>query len=94
MVIKLNSSFKDKRKLYIALEYSEGGSFAEIINLKIEMSFEDKVFFIAEMVTILEILHDNGIAHRDFKPDNLMLTKNNHLQVIDFGTAKFVGTED
>ena len=45
------------------------------------------------MVQILEYLHKNGIAHRDFKPDNLMLNEKNHLQCIDFGTAKFVGKE-
>ena len=45
------------------------------------------------MIVILEFLHKNGIAHRDFKPDNLMLTKDYHLKVIDFGTAKFVGEE-
>jgi len=43
------------------------------------------------MVIILEFLNKNGIVHRDFKPDNLMLTESNHLKVIDFGTAKFIG---
>lgn len=43
------------------------------------MSFADMQFYIAEMVLILEFLHKNGIVHRDFKPDNLMLTKTRHL---------------
>jgi len=43
------------------------------------MTFKDKQFYVAEMVVILEFLHKNGIVHRDFKPENLMLTKNNHL---------------
>jgi serine/threonine protein kinase len=63
------------------------------------LSREAKVFYIAEMVAILEFLHLNGIAHRDFKvssccllkPDNLMLDETRHLKVIDFGTARFCG---
>jgi len=49
----------------------------------------DIIFYVAEMVTILEFLHSNGIAHRDFKPENLMLDENRHLKIIDFGTARF-----
>lgn len=50
---------------------------------------EDKKFYIAELVLILEFLHKNGIAHRDVKPENLMLGPDNHLRIIDFGTAMF-----
>lgn len=38
------------------------------------------------MVLILEYLHSLGFSHRDFKPENLVLTKDGHLQLIDFGT--------
>lgn len=53
------------------------------------MTLEDKKFYIAELVLILEFLHRNGIAHRDVKPENLMLGPDNHLRIIDFGTAMF-----
>ena len=53
------------------------------------MTLEDKKFYIAELVLILEFLHKNGIAHRDVKPENLMLGPDNHLRIIDFGTAMF-----
>ena len=41
----------------------------------------------AEIVSILEYLHSKGVAHRDVKPENILITKDRHLKMIDFGTA-------
>ena len=38
--------------------------------------------------------HVNGVLHRDVKPENLLLTANNHLKVTDFGIAKVIGGAD
>ena len=43
----------------------------------------------AEIVCALEAMHNCGIAHRDVKPENILLTKEGHLKLIDFGTASF-----
>jgi len=34
-----------------------------------------------------------GVVHRDLKPENVLLDRNNHIKLIDFGTAKQIGTE-
>lgn len=58
-----------------------------------------------QLVNACEHIHKNGIVHRDLKPENVLLDGNNHVVVIDFGTAKdliktdlngpeFVGTPD
>jgi 3-phosphoinositide dependent protein kinase-1 len=41
----------------------------------------------AEIAAIMEYLHSKGIAHRDLKPENLLLTKDRHIKIIDFGTS-------
>ena len=46
-------------------------------------------FFIAEIILAIEYLHQEGIAHRDLKPANIIMTKERHIKLIDFGTAKF-----
>jgi len=43
------------------------------------------------MVLALEYLYSKGVVHRDFKPENILLTSSGHIKVIDFGTGKHIG---
>ncbi len=52
------------------------------------MSYRLVQHYVAEIVTMLEYLHDNGIAHRDMKPDNILIVSSMDLKLSDFGMAK------
>jgi serine/threonine protein kinase len=52
-------------------------------------------FYAAEIVLILEHLHDvEGIAYRDLKPENILIDAEGHLKLVDFGFAKKVGDSE
>lgn len=51
---------------------------------------EETRFYIAETVKALEVIHQHNFIHRDIKPDNLLLARDGHLKLSDFGLCKTV----
>lgn len=45
-------------------------------------------FYTAEIVLALEYLHSQSVVYRDLKPENLLLDRDGHLKITDFGFAK------
>ena len=88
-VVKLYYAFHDHEKLYLILEYAEGGELST--HLAAERMFQEDVaaFYMAEMVLALEHLHHNlGVVYRDLKPENILLDGEGHLLLTDFGLSK------
>ncbi|KAI5295571.1 serine/threonine protein kinase psk1, partial [Ascosphaera atra] len=88
-VVKLFYAFQDHEKLYLILEYAQGGELFH--HLEMEKMFPEDVasFYMAEMVLALEHLHRNvGVIYRDLKPENCLLDAEGHLLLTDFGLSK------
>lgn len=88
-VVKLYYAFQDQEKLYLILEYAQGGEL--FTHLAMERMFSEDVasFYMAEMVLALEHLHhDVGVVYRDLKPENCLLDADGHLLLTDFGLSK------
>jgi serine/threonine protein kinase len=71
--------------LYLALEYFPCGSLRD--RLKNPVSEEDAVNYARQIGEALHVLHTAHVVHRDLKPSNLMLTDDNRVILIDFGSA-------
>lgn len=94
-VVKLFYAFQDHEKLYLILEYAQGGEL--FTHLAAERMFSEEVaaFYMAEMVLALEHLHrDLGVVYRDLKPENCLLDCEGHLLLTDFGLSKVAVDED
>ncbi len=72
--------------LFLALEYFPCGSLRE--RLKNPVSEADAIDYARQIGEALRIVHEAGIVHRDLKPSNLMLTDDNRVVLIDFGSAR------
>ncbi|KAJ5577066.1 AGC-kinase C-terminal [Penicillium sp. DV-2018c] len=95
-VVKLFYAFQDHAKLYLILEYAQGGELFH--HLAMERMFEEDAaaFYMAEMVLALEHLHQTvGVLYRDLKPENCLLDAQGHLLLTDFGLSKIaIGDDD
>ncbi|CAM1506973.1 Fc.00g066140.m01.CDS01 [Cosmosporella sp. VM-42] len=88
-VVKLFYAFQDHEKLYLILEYGQGGELFTHLNTEKMFSENDAAFYMAEMLLAISHLHnDLGVVYRDLKPENCLLDSDGHLLLTDFGLSK------
>ncbi|KAG5732323.1 Serine/threonine-protein kinase CBK1 [Termitomyces sp. T112] len=86
-VVQLYYSFQDTSYLYLIMEFLPGGDLMTML-IKYDTFSEDVTrFYIAECVLAIEAVHRLGFIHRDIKPDNILIDKDGHIKLSDFGLS-------
>lgn len=86
-VVNLYYSFQDSVYLYLIMEFLPGGDLMTML-IKYEIFSEDVTrFYMAECVLAIEAVHRLGFIHRDIKPDNILIDKEGHIKLSDFGLS-------
>ncbi|CAI9734870.1 serine serine/threonine-protein kinase MRCK alpha-like isoform X1 [Octopus vulgaris] len=87
-ITNLHYAFQDDNHLYLVMDYYCGGDLLTLLSKYEERLPEDMArFYIAEMVLAIHSLHMLRYVHRDIKPDNVLLDKNGHIVLADFGSC-------
>ncbi|XP_023031896.1 cAMP-dependent protein kinase catalytic subunit 3 isoform X2 [Drosophila willistoni] len=87
-VISLEWSTKDDSNLYMIFDYVCGGELFTYLRNAGKFTSQTSNFYAAEIVSALEYLHSLQIVYRDLKPENLLINRDGHLKITDFGFAK------
>lgn len=74
---------------YIAMEYVDGSTVSQLI-ARGELDVVSAVEIGIQCARAFAAAHEAGIVHRDIKSDNIMVTRDGHPKVLDFGLAKLV----
>lgn len=77
--------------LFYAMELIDGRSLQDELKAGRQFTVAEVIHYGVEIASALKLAHDSGVIHRDIKPANLMLTRDNHVKLTDFGIAKLFG---
>jgi eukaryotic-like serine/threonine-protein kinase len=78
---------------YIVMEYLAGGSLDDVLRADGAQPPERVFTWLEEAARALDAAHRRGVVHRDVKPGNLMLDRQGHVHVADFGIASAAGMD-
>ena len=88
-IVNLFSCFHDDMFIYMAMELVAGGELYSVIQ-RGRMENNQAQLLGAEVLLGLEFTHSQNVVYRDMKPENVLLDKDGHVKIVDFGLSKKV----
>jgi serine/threonine protein kinase len=89
-IVRVHSYFEENGTAYFVMDFVEGTSFD--VYLKEHggrISYEEAEKILLPVMDALAAVHSKGIVHRDVTPDNIYITKNGTVKLLDFGAARY-----
>jgi len=87
-IVRLKFAFETPKRLYLVQEFCCGGELFRRMEVERLMVESVAKFYLQEIILALEYLHSLDIVYRDLKTENVMLDKEGHVKLIDFGLSK------
>lgn len=89
-IVRIHSYFEENGTAYFVMDFIEGTSFDEYLKQRGgKIPFEEAVKILIPIMDALGAVHSRGIVHRDVTPDNIYITKEGIVKLLDFGAARY-----
>src|SRR5215831_10932051 len=80
----------DGEEAFLAMELLQGETLRERVRRHVRLPLDEVLDYGAQILDVLAAAHERGVVHRDLKPDNLFVTLDNRIKVLDFGLARLL----
>lgn len=87
-IIQLFQVIETRYKTYLVMEYASRGSLRKHLSKYGRLDEEEACSIFRELSLAVHYLHSQNIAHRDIKAENILLDREGHVKLIDFGLSK------
>lgn len=89
-IVSVRDYFRANGTAYIVMEYLDGITLMELLNKEGKIPANQLFSMLDPVLHALELVHKEGLIHRDISPDNIMVPHNRQPKLLDFGAAREV----
>jgi serine/threonine protein kinase len=86
-IVELRNFILKEDKGFLVMEYVSGKNLRQLLSTVGPIPFHNVAYYINEILKALIFSHSQNILHLDIKPDNVMITSENEIKLIDFGIS-------
>lgn len=93
-IVNVRDFLQTQDKVYMVMEYLDGEDLSTYVDKKGRLSFEETMRLLTPVMDVLAKLHAANMLHRDVSPDNIRLTGDGDVKLLDFGSASNMTSEN
>lgn len=87
-IVSVLDFFPSNSTAYLVMEFLDGVSLKRYIQKKGKLDTDTALTILHPVISSLGAVHDTGLIHRDISPDNILITRNSEVKLIDFGASQ------
>ena len=88
-IVRVHSYFEENNTAYFVMDYVQGTSFQDYLKQHGRLSWQETKRILEPVIGALAAVHSKGVIHRDVTPDNIYITNDGTVKLLDFGAARY-----